>query len=99
MRQLDPKRVKSLHTAVTRWYRENKRTLRWRTTTDPYQILISEIMLQQTQVSRVKEKLPGFLDAFPTLRSLSKTSRADIIRAWQGMGYNNRALRLREMAR
>jgi len=65
---------------------------------DPYKILVSEIMLQQTQASRVVRKLPEFLERFPTVESLASASRAELLRAWQGMGYNRRALRLHEIA-
>lgn len=66
---------------------------------DPYLILISEVMLQQTQTARVVEKLPAFLERFPTVERLARGERADLLRAWQGMGYNSRALRLQETAR
>ena len=93
-----PAKTKTLHRVLSRWYRKNYRKLPWRETNDPYKILISEVMLQQTQVGRVEMKFPEFIAKFPTLRTLAKASRADIIRAWQGMGYNNRAVRLRELA-
>ena len=99
MKRPDPSRVKILRRSVFRWYRRHQRELVWRTTRDPYAILVSEVMLQQTQVSRVQEKLPIFLRQFPTLRSLARAPKARVIRAWQGMGYNNRAVRLRDMAR
>ncbi len=66
---------------------------------DPYLILVSEVMLQQTQTSRVAAKLPEFLERFPTVEALATAPRGDLLRAWQGMGYNRRALRLRETAR
>ncbi|MDB5034662.1 MAG: HhH-GPD family protein [Chlorobi bacterium] len=65
---------------------------------DPYMILVSEVMLQQTQTARVVEKLPEFLALFPTVEALASASRGDLIRAWRGMGYNRRALRLQEAA-
>lgn len=65
---------------------------------DPYMILVSEVMLQQTQTSRVVEKLPEFLAKFPTVEALAAASTGDLIRAWQGMGYNRRALRLQQTA-
>ncbi|MBI1807213.1 MAG: A/G-specific adenine glycosylase [Ignavibacteria bacterium] len=99
MRKFHRRTIKALHRNVLRWYRKHQRQLFWRSTRDPYEILVSEIMLQQTQASRVQEKLPQFLDRFPTLRTLAHASRADVIRAWRGMGYNNRAVRLRELAR
>lgn len=85
--------------SVLKWYRRNGRDLPWRRTTDPYRILLSEIMLQQTQVDRVLRKYPLFRRRFPTLSSLAKASGADVIRAWSGLGYNSRAVRLRALAR
>jgi A/G-specific adenine glycosylase len=97
MRQSE--KIKQLHRHLFRWYSANKRPLPWRRTNDPYKILISEIMLQQTQVSRVVEKYPAFLKQFPTIHKLTSASKASVIRAWQGLGYNNRAVRLWEFAR
>ena len=99
MPKLNPKKIVSLHSAILWWYQKNRRILQWRSTRDPYEILVSEIMLQQTQVSRVQEKLPVFLKKFPTMRSLSRASTAAVILAWRGMGYNNRAVRLRDLAK
>src|ERR1700690_2625305 len=96
--KIQPPKVKAFHRSISKWYRIHKRELQWRTTQDPYEILISEIMLQQTQVHRVKEKLPLFLKQFPSMKTLAKSSKADLIRSWSGMGYNNRAVRLRELA-
>jgi len=95
---MDPKKIKVFHRSIARWYRRHRRELQWRKTRDSYHILVSEIMLQQTQVSRVKEKLPQFLKRFPSLKVLAHAPKADVIRAWSGMGYNNRAIRLRELA-
>jgi A/G-specific adenine glycosylase len=83
---------------IVAWYRRKGRTLPWRGIRDPYKILISEIMLQQTQVQRVLEKYPAFLKAFPTMGALASAPRAAVIRQWQGMGYNNRAVRLHLLA-
>src|SRR5438309_961561 len=99
MKSLDLRTVSSLRTRILRWYGKHQRELRWRKTTDPYEILVSEIMLQQTQVSRVQQKLPQFLKQFPTIRTLARSSNARVVRAWQGMGYNIRAIRLRDLAR
>lgn len=84
---------------VLRWFCRNRRDLPWRKTRNPYRILVSEIMLQQTQVSRVEAKYPEFLRRFPTFEVLAKATKAEVLRAWSGMGYNNRALQLRETAR
>jgi A/G-specific adenine glycosylase len=71
----------------------------WRRTRSPYRILVSEIMLQQTQVDRVREKYARFVREFPTLRRLSEAGTAEVLTAWKGLGYNRRALALRECAR
>lgn len=70
----------------------------WRETRDPYKILISEVMLQQTQVSRVLKKYPEFIEAFPTPSALSKAPLRRILSVWQGMGYNRRAIALKRIA-
>ena len=98
-RSLPPRRISALHRAVLLWYRRNGRELDWRRTSDPYRILLSEIMLQQTQVARVREKYPAFLSLFPSFRTLAKAGRSEVIRAWRGMGYNNRSVRLHQLAR
>ena len=87
-----------LHLALLRWYRRRGRRLPWRNTSDPYRILISEVMLQQTQVSRVLMKYQEFLKQFPTLRTLGAARASEVIRTWHSMGYNRRALRLRKLA-
>jgi len=97
--KLNSKRLSNIHRRIIGWYRVHHRRLPWRTTNDPYKILVSEIMLQQTQVSRVKEKLPVFFKKFPTLNKLSQASKADVIRSWRGLGYNNRAVRLHQFAK
>jgi len=88
-----------LHRLVLRWYAAHGRSLPWRRTRDPYRILLSEVMLQQTQVSRVLVKYRSFLRRFPDLGTLARASRKDVVLAWQGMGYNNRAVRLHTLAR
>ena len=70
----------------------------WRTTDDPYRILVSEIMLQQTQVERVKSKYAEFLERFPTLAELAAAPLADVLQIWQGLGYNRRAIALKQCA-
>jgi A/G-specific adenine glycosylase len=92
-------RTRSVVATVLRWYRHTGRALPWRTTRDPYRILIAECMLQQTQVRRVLSAYPVFLARFPTLRALSAATRRQVVQAWQGMGYNNRAIRLLTCAR
>lgn len=80
------------------WYRENARPLPWRGTRDPYAILISEVMLQQTQVERVIPRWHAWLARWPDVGPLAAASPADVIVAWQGLGYNRRALNLHRAA-
>jgi A/G-specific adenine glycosylase len=85
--------------ALLAWYRRESRDLPWRRTRDPYAILVSEVMLQQTQVARVVPRYLAWLERWPTVEALAAASTADIIRAWQGLGYNRRALNLHRAAR
>jgi A/G-specific adenine glycosylase len=80
------------------WYAERCRDLPWRRTRDPYAILVSEVMLQQTQVERVVPRWTGWLERWPTVEALAAASAAEVIRAWQGLGYNRRALYLHRAA-
>jgi A/G-specific adenine glycosylase len=80
------------------YYARHKRPMAWRNTRDPYRIIVSEIMLQQTQVPRVREKYAEFILAFPTLRRLAEAPLADVLKVWQGLGYNRRALYLKRLA-
>jgi A/G-specific adenine glycosylase len=84
---------------VLAWYRRHSRDLPWRRTRDPYKILVSEIMLQQTQVDRVAQKYGEFLHRYPTIRALAKAGTAELRRVWYPLGYNVRPLRLRHIAR
>ena len=84
--------------ALLAWFR-NGRDLPWRRTRDPYAILVSEVMLQQTQVARVVPRYLAFLERWPTVEALAAASPADVIREWQGLGYNRRALNLHRAAR
>ena len=84
---------------ILEWGRDNRRDMPWRDTRDPYKILVSEVMLQQTQVSRVLPKYEKFLREFPTPEALASSSQATLLRTWQGLGYWNRALRLRDAVR
>ncbi len=86
-------------TALLDWYGRNRRDLPWRDTTDPWRILVSEIMLQQTQASRVVEPYERFVTRFPDPSSLAAAPTADVLSFWMGLGYNTRALRLKEAAR
>lgn len=91
---------------ILRWYSRQGRTLPWRlptgqagNITNPYRILVSEVMLQQTQVSRVLVKYPEFLHRFPSIRKLATAKQREVVIAWRGMGYNNRAVRLHRLAK
>lgn len=83
---------------ILSWYQKNKRDLPWRKTKDPYKILVSEIMLQQTQVSRVLPKYKEFLQTFPTVRDLAKAPEGKLLSVWSGLGYWRRARFLKETA-
>jgi A/G-specific adenine glycosylase len=78
------------------WYGREARDLPWRRTGDPYAILVSEVMLQQTQVARVVPRYVAWLERWPTAAALAAAPVADVLAAWVGLGYNRRALRLRE---
>jgi A/G-specific adenine glycosylase len=80
------------------WFAEHGRDLPWRLTRDPYAILVSEVMLQQTQVARVIPRYLEWLERWPTASALAAASTADVIRAWQGLGYNRRAVNLHRAA-
>ena len=81
------------------WFSQNGRDLPWRKTHDPYAILVSEVMLQQTQVARVVPRYLRWLERWPAVESLAAATPADVIREWQGLGYNRRALNLHRAAR
>jgi A/G-specific adenine glycosylase len=87
------------HDAVLSWYAAVRRDLPWRRTRDPYRILVSEVMLQQTQVARVVPYYKAFLDRFPDELALGEAPIADVLRLWSGLGYNRRALALQTCAR
>jgi A/G-specific adenine glycosylase len=84
--------------ALLSWFDEHGRDLPWRKTRDPYAILVSEVMLQQTQVARVGPRYLAFLARWPTVEALAAATPADVIREWQGLGYNRRALNLHRAA-
>jgi A/G-specific adenine glycosylase len=95
----DERRRAEAHERLLAWYAaEGRGHLPWRHTRDPYAVLVSEIMLQQTQVERVLPKYAEFLARFPTLAALAAATPAEVIQAWSGLGYNMRAVRLREIA-
>ena len=98
MTTLSQKQITTFQDKILDWYAKNKRDLPWRRTRDPYAILISEVMLQQTQVSRVIAKYEEWMRAFPTLQTLAATSTRDVLLHWSGLGYNRRALYLKRLA-
>ena len=97
--KIDPGPVADIRRAILHWYRAHGRDLPWRRTTDPYAILVSEVMLQQTQVDRVEPRYRAFLRRYPTFRRLAAAPLGDVLREWSGLGYNGRAKRIWECAR
>ena len=95
---LSPKSIQKFQKEILDYYQKHGRKMPWRKTQDPYCILVSEIMLQQTQVSRVEEKYPQFIRAFPNINALDRAQLAKVYGVWQGMGYNRRALALKKTA-
>ena len=95
----DPDVVGAFNSMIRDFYAENRRPMPWRDEITPYRVVVSEVMLQQTQVSRVLQKFPGFIEEFPDFRSFADASLEEIIRAWQGLGYNRRAKYLQSIAR
>lgn len=84
---------------LLKWYGVSKRTLPWRGTRDPYRILVSEIMLQQTRVEAVKGYYLNFLEKFPSAQALAAAEEADVLKAWEGLGYYSRAKNLQKAAK
>jgi A/G-specific adenine glycosylase len=91
-------RKSALHPLLLEWYARHRRNLPWRRTHNPYRILISEVMLQQTQVSRVLVFYKNWLRLFPTFSALAAAPKRSVLQAWSGLGYNNRALRIQSLA-
>jgi A/G-specific adenine glycosylase len=92
-------RRQGLTRALLAWYERERRDLPWRRTRDPYRILVSELMLQQTQVARVVPRYEAWIERWPTAEALAAAPLADVLREWVGLGYNRRAVRLHEAAR
>jgi len=90
--------VRRFRLLVKGFFRRRGRTMPWRETTDPYRILVSEVMLQQTQVERVVPKYRSFIRKFPDISSLASAPEAELLAEWQGLGYNRRALFLKKAA-
>ncbi|HYK07869.1 MAG TPA: hypothetical protein VEW42_00030 [Candidatus Eisenbacteria bacterium] len=97
--KLDKKIITKFQKEILEWYEKNERDLPWRENRDPYGILISEVMSQQTQLSRVIPKYLEWMKRFPTLESLAKASTRDVLAYWSGLGYNRRALFLQRLAK
>ncbi|HAM39918.1 MAG: adenine glycosylase [Omnitrophica WOR_2 bacterium RIFCSPHIGHO2_02_FULL_63_39] len=91
--------IRTFQRRVVRWYARHQRRLPWRRTHDPYKILVSEIMLQQTQVDRVIPKYREFLKRYPTVEDLAKARPTEVRKLWYPLGYNIRPLRLRRIAK
>ena len=92
------KLVLQFQQTIEKYYRTHRRDLPWRRTRDSYAILVSEVMLQQTQAERVIPKYIEWMQKFPTAESLAKASVAEVLKSWQGLGYNRRALNLKRAA-
>lgn len=99
MISIGAKKKQEFTSRILDFYKREGRDLPWRKTTDPYTILVSEIMLQQTQVSRVIEKYTEWMKLFPTIDSLASASLQEVLRAWSGLGYNSRGKRLQDAAK
>ena len=95
---ITPERRATFGRKLRAWYRQNARDLPWRRTRDPYRILVSELMLQQTQVSRVVTRYGEFLEQFPTLGHVARAKPAHVMEAWEGLGYYARARNLHKLA-
>ena len=93
-----PKDIRTFQNTIYDYYRSHKRSFPWRDTKNPYHILVSEIMLQQTQTDRVIKKYREFIAAFPDFAALARANLSEILRVWQGMGYNRRAIALQKIA-
>ncbi len=98
-RDIDVQRGRRFGALLRRWFRANGRDLPWRNTRDPYRILVSELMLQQTQVSRVVPKYAEFLATFPTLHHIARARPKRVTEAWSGLGYYARARNLHALAK
>ena len=93
-----PEVISAFRRRLMRWFRSNGRNLPWRKTRDPYHIVVSEFMLQQTQVSRVEQYYTAFLTQYPTIHHLAAASPAMVRESWQGLGYYRRATNLHRLA-
>src|SRR5581483_1790696 len=96
--KVDSREAQEFGKRLRAWYRRNARDLPWRKTRDAYRILVSELMLQQTQVSRVVDYYGEFLGRFPTLAHVARAEPAQVMEAWEGLGYYARARNLHKLA-
>ncbi|MFP4523800.1 MAG: Fe-S cluster assembly protein HesB [Candidatus Woesearchaeota archaeon] len=92
-------KVKALQQKILDFYKQRGRSLPWRDTTDRYKVLVSEIMLQQTQVDRVTQKYEAWMKRYPTVKALAEAPLSEVLKLWSGLGYNNRAKRLHDAAK
>jgi len=86
------KQIEKFQNEILTYYKDHKRKMLWRDISNPYKIFVSEMMLQQTQVERVKIKYTEFIKKFPTLKSVAQAEKSEVLKVWQGLGYNRRAL-------
>ena len=96
---VEPQRLREFSRRLRSWFRRNGRDLPWRRTRDPYRVLVSELMLQQTQVSRVVDYYERFLERFPTLDHVAEAPQRKVLASWEGLGYYARARNLHSLAR
>jgi A/G-specific adenine glycosylase len=97
--ELDPARLREFSRRLRAWFRKHGRDLPWRRTRDPYRVLVSELMLQQTQVARVVDYYERFLTRFPTLQHVAEAPERHVVASWEGLGYYARARNLHALAR
>ncbi|MDF2772137.1 MAG: putative adenine glycosylase [Geminicoccaceae bacterium] len=97
--EIEPRRLRDFSRRLRAWFRRHGRDLPWRRTRDPYRVLVSELMLQQTQVSRVIDYYARFLDRFPTLQHVAEAPPRHVLASWEGLGYYARARNLHALAR
>jgi A/G-specific adenine glycosylase len=95
---IDAERLEAVRARLLEWFERRGRDLPWRGTRDPYRVLVAEVLAQQTQAERAAAAFPSFLERFPDVAALASASPAEVLRAWQGLGYNRRALALRACA-
>lgn len=95
---LSQQTIKAFRTTIWHYYERNRRSFSWREEITPYRVVISEIMLQQTQTDRVAKKFNDFIIQFPTFESLANAPFAEVLKYWKGLGYNRRALNLQKIA-